>query len=136
MAMPDPHRSHCPICFALDQFGDKWSLLIVRDLLFRGKRSYQGFLENPEGISTNILADRLKKLAAAGIVDKSLEAGKPRYALTAKGRDLLPMMLEMARWSSKHDPDTIVSSELAHDLEHARERLAEQVLGRLDPREE
>jgi DNA-binding HxlR family transcriptional regulator len=119
----------------LDLFGDKWSLLIVRDLLFRRKRSYRGFLEGPEGISTNILADRLKKLAAAGIVAKRVEAGKPRYALTEKGRDLLPMLLEMARWSSKHDPDTIVSPDLAHDLEHARERLAEQALARLDSSE-
>jgi DNA-binding HxlR family transcriptional regulator len=128
-------RSHCPISFALDFFGDKWSLLIVRDLLFRRKRTYREFLEGPEGIATNILADRLKKLAAAGIIEKRTDragAGKGSYALTDKGRDLLPLLLEMAVWSSKHDPDTIASAESVVAIQRDRNAVVERVLARLD----
>jgi DNA-binding HxlR family transcriptional regulator len=99
-------RSHCPVNFVLETFGDRWTLLIVRDLMFKGKRSYGAFLESDEKIATNILADRLKRLEEHGIVNKMADPEKKSryvYALTAKGKDLLPVMLEITAWSAKHD---------------------------------
>ena len=100
-------RSDCAVSFALDVFGDKWSLLIIRDLLFSEKRSYGEFLSSPEGIATNILAARLKTLEERGIVNKTPDPTNGRrslYHLTPKGTDLLPIVLEMMRWSAKHEP--------------------------------
>lgn len=102
-------RSHCPIAFALDVFGDKWSLLILRDMLFLGKRHYHEFLASGEGISTNILASRLKQLEAQGLIAKSKDAKNRRqrvYLPTRKGQELLPVMLEIIRWSARYDPQT------------------------------
>jgi DNA-binding HxlR family transcriptional regulator len=95
-------RSHCPISFALDILGDRWTLLILRDLLMKEKQSYGDLLASEEGIATNILADRLKWLEAHGIVEEQ----RRTYRVTAKGMDLLPMMLEMIAWSAKYDPHT------------------------------
>jgi len=100
-------RSHCAVSSALDVFGDKWSLLIIRDLLFSEKRSYCEFLSSPEGIATNILASRLKGLEERGIVTKTADPANGRrslYHLTPKGTDLLPVVLEIMRWSAKHEP--------------------------------
>jgi len=96
------HRSHCPISFALDILGDRWTLLILRDLLMKEKKTYGELLASEEGIATNILADRLNWLEAHGIV----EGRRRRYQVTAKGRDLLPMMVEMIAWSAQYDPHT------------------------------
>jgi DNA-binding HxlR family transcriptional regulator len=95
-------RSHCPISFALDILGDRWTLLILRDLLMKEKRTYGDLLASEEGIATNILADRLKWLEAHGIVEEQ----RRTYRVTIKGMDLLPMMLEMIAWSAKYDPHT------------------------------
>lgn len=102
-------RSSCPVTFALDRLGDKWSLLIVRDLMFRGRNTYGDFLNSGEGIATNVLADRLKCLEAEGIIEKSRDPDNRRrflYKLTDKGYDLTPVLLEMMRWSAKHDAQT------------------------------
>lgn len=99
-------RSNCPINFVLETFGDKWSLLIVRDLMFKDKRSYREFLDSDEGIATNILADRLKRLEQHGIVDKQTDPdnrSRVIYSLTDRGKDLMPVMLEITAWSAKHD---------------------------------
>lgn len=99
-------RSECPIAFALDLFGDKWTLLVVRDIALYGKRNYAEFECAGEGIATNILADRLKMLVSHGILQKSKdpENGSKRiYRMTKKGLDLLPTLLEMILWSAKHD---------------------------------
>lgn len=104
-------RSHCPISFALDSFGDKWSLLILRDLLFRGKTYYDEFLQSPEGISTNILADRLKKLESERFIKKTQDPENKRrfiYQPDSKALDLIPMMLEMVQWSAQYDSKTII----------------------------
>jgi DNA-binding HxlR family transcriptional regulator len=95
-------RSHCPISFALDIVGDRWTLLILRDLLMNEKKSYGDLLASEEGIATNILADRLKWLEAHGIIEERRRS----YRVTAKGLDLLPMMVEMIAWSAKYDPHT------------------------------
>jgi DNA-binding HxlR family transcriptional regulator len=102
-------RSHCPVSLALEAVGDKWSLLILRDLILRGKSRYQELLDSGEGISTNILADRLVKLEQLGLILKSddpTDKRQVRYLPTQKGLDLLPVILEMARWSYKYDPNT------------------------------
>lgn len=103
----DKRRSDCPVSVALDIFGDKWTLLIVRDLLFSQKKYYGDFLNSGEGIATNILADRLDKLEHAGVVAKAADPrAKNRiiYSLTPKGIDLLPMLTEMILWSATYDP--------------------------------
>ena len=102
-------RSPCPVACSLDLLGDKWSLLVVRDLLL-GKTTYTGFQKSPEGIPTNILAERLKRLQAAGIIEKSRYQERPvRYAyhLTEKGRDLRPVLSAMIDWGNKYIPGTI-----------------------------
>ena len=102
-------RSPCPVACSLDLLGDKWTLLVVRDLLL-GKKTYSEFQKSPEGIPTNILAERLKRLQAAGIIDKTEYQQRPvRYAyrLTEKGRDLQPVLLAMIDWGNKHIPGTV-----------------------------
>lgn len=99
-------RSHCPINFGLEAFGDKWSLLIIRDIVFRGKRTYGEFLKSEEGFATNILATRLSMLVDEGILKKRAYAGDARkdtYLLTEKGLDLIPVLFEMILWSAKYD---------------------------------
>lgn len=105
----DTLRSHCPVNYALEAFGDRWALLILRDIVFRGKRTYGEFLKSEEGFSTNILASRLDHLVANGILERLLDsqdARKTRYQLTEKGLDLVPLMFEMTLWSAKHDQDS------------------------------
>ncbi len=99
-------RSHCPINFGLEAFGDKWSLLILRDIIFRGKNAYGEFLKSEEKIATNILAARLVKLEEVGILKKHNnpeDARKDIYFLTEKGLDLIPLLFEMILWSAKYD---------------------------------
>jgi len=103
-------RSHCPVANVLDVFGDKWSLLIVRDLIL-GKIRYGEFAQSPEGIPSNILANRLKRLESAGVVAKTAYCDKPvryQYELTEKGRDLVPVLEAMVEWAGKHVPGSKV----------------------------
>ena len=96
----------CPLAFGLDTFGDRWSLLVIREIMLRGKRTYSEFLEADEGIATNILIARLKHLEAEGILLKSRDPENRRafiYALTQKGRDLAPILIEIIIWSGLHD---------------------------------
>ena len=120
MARKDQDDWHgCPIRFGLGIFGDKWTLLLVRDLMFKGKRHYGEFTDPEENISTNILADRLARLVENGIVDKQRDAGNRAryvYSLTQKGLDLAPMMLAMIDWSLKYDERTGVPAEFAQRL--------------------
>ena len=103
-------RSPCPIANVLDLLGDKWSLLIVRDLVL-GKIRFGEFADSPEGIPTNILADRLKRLEMADLICKTTYCAKPvryRYELTEKGKDLQPILEAMVLWATKHIPGTII----------------------------
>ena len=100
-------RSGCPISIALEIFGDTWSLLIVRDIVFAGKKTYGEFLKSEEGFATNVLASRLAFLEEQGILSKtpsSADRRKDFYALTEKGLDLIPILLNIVLWSAKHDP--------------------------------
>jgi DNA-binding HxlR family transcriptional regulator len=91
---------------SLERFGDRWSLLIIRDLMVRGYKTFGDFLGSGEGIASNILADRLRKLTESGIVTAEAEekdARKVNYRLTAKGIDLAPVILELLLWSARHE---------------------------------
>jgi DNA-binding HxlR family transcriptional regulator len=101
-------RSPCPIAIALDILGDKWTLIVLRDL-FMGKRQYGAFLESPEGIPTNILAERLKRLVAEGLVERQPYQSRPvryEYNMTDKGKRLLPVLQELCRWSNRFYPES------------------------------
>ncbi len=98
--------TRCPIDFTLQIMGDRWTLLLMRDLLLVGKQRYGEFLESPEGISTNILANRLKQLEAHGMIDRFPAEGggrNARYVATEKGLSVLPLMLEIIRWGLQQD---------------------------------
>ena len=104
-------RSSCPLTNTLDLIGDKWTLLIIRDMLFLKKKSFNEFLESPEGIATNILTDRLKRLEESGIISKRPYQKKPtrhEYTLTRRGEDLRALLMEMIRWGNLHIEGTIV----------------------------
>ena len=126
-------RSDCPISSALDIFGDKWSLLVMRDLLFRNKLHYRDFLASEERIATNILADRLARLEQAGLIEKTGDdprSGKQVYSATAKGTDLIPLLLQMMLWSAVHNPQTAAPdaliTELKTDLGKAAQAIRQQ----------
>lgn len=128
-------RSNCPINFVLETFGDKWTLLIVRDLMFKGKRSYTEFLQSDERIATNILADRLKKLEDNGVIEKNISSdnrSKLVYSLTSKGKDLLPVMLEITAWSAKHDNSTNTPASFLNDFAMSKDEMVKKVLSSLD----
>ncbi len=101
-------RTTCSIASVLDLLGDKWSLVVVRDL-FRGRKKFQELLEGPEGIATNILASRLKRLEELGIVERVRYQERPprdQYRLTEKGRELEPLLIACVKWGRKHLPHT------------------------------
>ncbi len=98
-------RSACPIANALDVLGDRWTLLVIRDLMFMGKHEYHEFIKGPEGIATNILSNRLKRLVDTGLVDDRPHSShklKKLYYLTQKGKDLMPLIVEMIIWGGTH----------------------------------
>lgn len=108
--MTEFSRSACPVAVTLDLIGDRWSLLVVRDL-FRGKRRYGEFLESPERIPTNVLADRLRRLEEHGLIERRPYSERPLrhdYLLTEKGRALAPVLREICRWANAFIPDTVV----------------------------
>lgn len=112
--MIDAHRSGCPINLTLEVLGDRWSLLIIRDIIFGNKRHFRELLtQSMEGIASNILADRLKKLLEEGVLSKADDPShkqKAVYSLTEKGIELLPVLAQMAVWGRKYMP---VSEELS-----------------------
>jgi DNA-binding HxlR family transcriptional regulator len=115
-ACPEGYRSTCPIANVLDIVGDKWTLLVVRDLLILGKRRYGEFQNSPEAIPTNILADRLKRLEAAGLITKELYQDNPpraEYFLTRKGADLGPVLQAMGQWGVRHIPGVVIPEQIA-----------------------
>jgi len=121
----------CPIRFGMGIFGDKWTLLIVRDLMFKGKKHYGEFTDAEEKISTNILADRLAKLLENGIISKQsdpLNKSKYIYKLTRKGLDLLPMMLAMIDWSEKYDAHTEVPKEFIRKLRRNQAEFEQELI--------
>lgn len=127
-------RSDCPISFALEIFGDRWSLLIIRDLMFKGKRTYGEFLASEEKIATNILADRLVMLEDSGIIKGKTDPvnkSKINYSLTAKGIDLIPVLLEIIKWSAKHDKKSAAPKEFVNRVIKNREKVIKEIEGML-----
>lgn len=118
-------RSGCPVSVSLERFGDRWSILVIRDLMVRGLRTFKEFQESGEGIATNILADRLKKLEAAGIISAEVELSDGRrvnYRLTEKGIDLAPVLLELLIWGARHE-ETGAPCALIADMERNRSQV-------------
>jgi len=133
-AKDSSRQSGCPIAFTLDILGDKWSLLIIRDIVFLGKRNYGEFLEMPEKIASNILADRLKRLEDAKILSKSQDPDNQKkfiYEMTLKGIDLIPMILEVILWGAKYDPDTAAPKEFVKKLKKDRGALLKEIITNL-----
>jgi DNA-binding HxlR family transcriptional regulator len=133
MASPK-RRSDCPVNFAVELFGDRWSFLILRDLMFKGKHYYGEFLQSEEKIATNILADRLALLEQEGIVVKRADpehGAKFIYKLSLKGIDLLPLMVEIIMWSAKHDKKSAVERQFVNRVKKDREGLIAEISGRL-----
>ena len=136
MARNSKHcRSNCPINFVLETFGDKWTLLIVRDLMFKGKRTYGEFLQSDEKISTNILADRLGRLEEHEIIKKTVapdNRSKLIYTLTSKGKDLLPIMLEITAWSARHDAATNTPASFLDSFASSKHEMIAMMLSELE----
>ena len=128
-------RSDCPISSALDLFGDKWSLLIIRDLVYFGERTFKDFSNAAEKISSARLADRLCKLDVLGLIKKSNHPTNKKvylYSLTEKGLDLFPVIAEYVRWSNKYLNEHIAepAKEFAQNLENNREETLNQFMKR------
>lgn len=132
-------RSGCPLNASVEMLGDRWSLLIVRDMMIRGFHTYKEFLDSDERIATNILADRLRKLEAHGIITTEPDASDGRklvYSLTSKGIDLAPVLAELVLWAARHEETG--NQPLVHALQtnqqgvvaEVRERWAQKKLRR------
>ncbi len=129
-------RSHCPINFGLEIFGDRWSLLILRDMLILGKRSFKQFLESEEGIASNILSERLSRLEASGLIRRQNVKEDARlvyYLPTAAGQALLPALVEMSYWGAKQDPKTDAPVHFVNAYENDREALLKVIAAGFDP---
>jgi DNA-binding HxlR family transcriptional regulator len=126
----EKHRSYCPVNLMLEVFGDKWSLVIIRDIMFAGKRYFRELLQSEEKIASNILTDRLVLLEREGIISK---AGDPAhkqkfiYSLTAKGIDLLPVLVEIGAWSIRHKPVDLKKHKHAVDLVKGGKELQKEI---------
>ncbi|TIT67699.1 MAG: helix-turn-helix transcriptional regulator [Mesorhizobium sp.] len=128
--MSTRERSACPINLSLEVLGDRWTLLIIRDLIFAGKRHFREFLQSDEGISSRTLAERLQTLQDEGILTRSDDPShglKAIYRLTEAGIDLLPVLATLGAWGSKHrnaeDKLARIAEELAAGGEPALERM-------------
>jgi DNA-binding HxlR family transcriptional regulator len=133
------HRSGCPVSISLETFGDRWSLLIIRDLMVRGYRTFKEFEQSGERIATNILTDRLRKLQAGGIITTEADPADRRklnYRLTERGIDLAPVLLELLIWGARHE-DTGAPCSVIDEMAKNREAVLAEVRRRWrdrDPR--
>jgi DNA-binding HxlR family transcriptional regulator len=128
-------RSGCPLNASVEMLGDRWSLLIIRDMMLRGVCSFKEFLHGYEGIATNILADRLQKLAAYGIISAESDPADGRkqiYLLTEKGIDLAPVLTEMVLWAAAHEETD--NQELVGQLKNNRKNFLAGVRQRWENR--
>jgi DNA-binding HxlR family transcriptional regulator len=131
--MAGQRRSGCPIGISLDIFGDRWSLLIVRDLMFSDLCSFSQFAAAGEGISTNVLAERLERLEAADIIERlphQEDGRKAVYRLTRKGVDLAPVLTEIVIWAARYE-DTDAPPDQVREMTHHRARFLAGVRKRL-----
>lgn len=132
-------RSGCPLTNALDHLGDRWSLLVIRDLMFFGRHEFREFLEAGEGVATNILSDRLKRLSADGIiasVPHPTNKTRKLYYLTEKGKSLLPLMRELILWGDEHCEGSKAPKDRIRLLREQGELVKREVLANLSRWEE
>jgi DNA-binding HxlR family transcriptional regulator len=125
------------VSISLEVLGDRWSLLIIRDLMVRGYRTFKEFQESGEGIATNILADRLQRLEATGIITAEIQetdARRVNYRLTKKGIDLAPVLLDLLVWGARHE-ETGTPSALIEKVEKNREEFLVEVRRRWQDRD-
>jgi DNA-binding HxlR family transcriptional regulator len=128
-------RSDCPISFALDFIGDRWTLLVVRDLALKGKHTFSELLDAEEGIATNILADRLARLEERGVVVKQRDphdGRRYRYHLTQAGKDLLPVLVELIVWSAQHDGETAAPASFVRAAKKDRAGLLRRLRAKIE----
>lgn len=121
-------RSTCPVSTSLDVLGDKWTLLILRDMVFAGKSTYGQFLQSAEKIATNVLADRLAVLELHGILTKAVASDKKSkftYSLTERGIDTIPIIVELILWGIKHWP-TVLTPILREELQAGKDATIEK----------
>lgn len=112
-------KSNCPISYSLDLFGDRWTLLVLRDLILWGKTRFGDIQASDENIASNILSDRLRRLEGQGIIGIAKDPSDARqkiYTVTDKGRSLTPVLLEIAAWGASHDPRTGAPDDFAEDF--------------------
>jgi DNA-binding HxlR family transcriptional regulator len=127
-------KSDCPINFGLEIFGDRWTFLIVRDLMFKGKHYYGEFAASEEKIATNLLADRLSMLEKEGIISKSADKHHKQklvYKLTLKGIDLMPVLVEIILWSAKYDKKSAVDREFMKNVKKDKASFLKDLSSRL-----
>ena len=132
--MPEADRQYCPIACSLDLFGDRWSLLILRDMMLNAKQRYKEFLASPEKISTNILASRLKQLVADGFIEKYPDPNDKKsamYILSERGISLLPVVIEIVAWGAKQGLSSYVPEPLINALAQDRTSYIEAASKRL-----
>lgn len=123
----------CPIVYALDIWGDPWSLVILRDVMIHGKTHYREFLGSAEGIASNVLSERLKRLVAAGLLIKTpghSNRAQTRYSPTRKAADLLPVILSIMKWGLKYNPHTDMSIPIMDELITDEASLQQRLLRR------
>ena len=137
-AKHDHRQSGCGVAFGLDIFGDKWTLVVVRDMILSGKRHFNEFSASSEKMATNILSDRLKRLEEEGVVNKVIDpdnVSKFIYELTAKGKELIPVVLEIMLWGSKHVANPNAPAALLRWAKKDRDGLVKAILDSLKKRE-
>ncbi|HMV32777.1 MAG: helix-turn-helix domain-containing protein [Gemmatimonadales bacterium] len=129
-------RSGCPISLALELFGDPWTLLIVRDVMFKARRTFREFQDAGEGMASNILADRLGRLEQAGILSSEpdpTDARRVLYGLTPKGADLAPVLVELVLWSARHG-ETDAPPAVVRAMRTQREQVIAEIRAQWRPR--
>lgn len=127
-------RSDCPISFGLDVFGDKWTLLVLRDIMFYHRTRFSDFAPQ-ERIATNILTDRLGRLEAFGIIGKARDAERKNqyvYSVTQKGKDLLPTLIDVTLWGLRYDPGSLASKEYIERIESEPRQLVQEITGAIN----
>lgn len=133
---PAKPRSSCPINFGLEIFGDKWTLLILRDMLMVGKKTFKEFQASDEGIASNILTDRLQRLEHCGLILQKPSPSDGRqihYQMTEAGKRLLPVLVEMSYWGATHDPKTGAPKSFVTAYEQDRDGLLQALAAGFDP---
>lgn len=119
-------KSDCAINYSLENIGDPWSLLIVRDIVYYGKKTFSEFLDSSERIGTNTLSRRLAELEKKGILAKKIDGTDKRketYSLTDKGLDLIPLLFDLAEWGAAHDAKTGASAKWTATLKRRKEEV-------------